>query len=107
MKAKGELVKAAKKLMWERGYEGVSPRDLLDESGAGHGSLYHHFKGKLNLASVSARCPMKCASSRTRPWERAVLLWIAISAISTFLATASKVAGWADSLPNRPSPKLR
>ena len=53
MKAKGELVKAAKKLMWERGYEAVSPRDLLDESGAGQGSLYHHFKGKLDLASVA------------------------------------------------------
>src|SRR5258705_8528312 len=53
MKAKGELVKAAKKLMWERGYEAVSPRDLLEESGAGQGSLYHHFKGKLDLASVA------------------------------------------------------
>ena len=53
MKAKGELVKAAKKLMWERGYEAVSPRDLLDESGAGQGSLYHHFKGKMDLASVA------------------------------------------------------
>src|ERR1700682_5960805 len=53
MKAKGELVKAAKKLMWERGYESVSPRDLLEESGAGQGSLYHHFKGKMDLASVA------------------------------------------------------
>jgi TetR/AcrR family transcriptional repressor of nem operon len=53
MKAKGELVKAAKKLMWERGYEAVSPRDLLEESGAGQGSLYHHFKGKMDLASVA------------------------------------------------------
>jgi TetR/AcrR family transcriptional repressor of nem operon len=53
MKAKAELVKAAKKLMWERGYDAVSPRDLLDESGAGQGSLYHHFKGKLDLASVA------------------------------------------------------
>jgi len=46
MKAKGELVKAAKKLMWERGYEAVSPRDLLEESGAGQGSLYHPLQGK-------------------------------------------------------------
>jgi TetR/AcrR family transcriptional repressor of nem operon len=53
MKAKDELVKAAKKLMWERGYEAVSPRDLLEESGAGQGSLYHHFKGKMDLASVA------------------------------------------------------
>src|SRR5258708_12736743 len=53
MKAKGELVKAAKKLMWERGYEAVSPRDLLEESCAGKGSLSHHFKGKMDLASVA------------------------------------------------------
>src|ERR1700712_892631 len=53
MKAKEELVKAAKKLMWEHGYEAVSPRDLLQESGAGQGSLYHHFKGKMDLASVA------------------------------------------------------
>ena len=53
MKAKGELVKASKKLMWERGYEATSPRDLLEESGAGQGSLYHHFKGKMDLASVA------------------------------------------------------
>ena len=39
--------------MWERGYEAVSPRDLLAESGAGQGSLYHHFKGKMDLASVA------------------------------------------------------
>jgi TetR/AcrR family transcriptional regulator, transcriptional repressor for nem operon len=53
MNAKGKPVKATKKLMWERGYEAVSPRDLLEESGAGQGSLYHHFKGKLDLASVA------------------------------------------------------
>ena len=33
--------------------EATSPRALLDESGAGQGSLYHHFKGKLDLASVA------------------------------------------------------
>jgi len=53
MKAKDELVKAAKRLMWERGYEATSPRDLLEESGAGQGSFYHHFKGKMDLASVA------------------------------------------------------
>ena len=45
-----DLVKAAKKLMCQRGYEAVSPRDLLDESGAGQGSFYHHFQGKHDLA---------------------------------------------------------
>ncbi|MFY9953955.1 TetR/AcrR family transcriptional regulator [Bradyrhizobium sp.] len=45
-----DLVQAAKKLMCQRGYEAVSPRDLLDESGAGQGSFYHHFRSKHDLA---------------------------------------------------------
>lgn len=51
MRSKREdLVQAAKKMMCERGYEAVSPRDLLQASGAGQGSLYHHFEGKQDLA---------------------------------------------------------
>jgi AcrR family transcriptional regulator len=45
------LVQAAKDLIWEDGYEGMSPRDVLERSGAGQGSLYHHFRGKLDLAA--------------------------------------------------------
>jgi TetR/AcrR family transcriptional repressor of nem operon len=48
-----DLVQAAKKLMCQRGYEAVSPRDLLDESGAGQGSFYHHFRGKQELAMAA------------------------------------------------------
>jgi AcrR family transcriptional regulator len=48
-----DLVRAAKKLMCQRGYEAVSPRDLLDESGAGQGSFYHHFRSKHDLAMVA------------------------------------------------------
>jgi len=44
------LLAAAKQLLWERGYEAMSPRDVLDRSGAGHGALYHHFTGKQALA---------------------------------------------------------
>jgi TetR/AcrR family transcriptional repressor of nem operon len=47
------LLKATKDLLWERGYEGTSPRDILDRSGAGQGSLYHHFEGKLDLAGTA------------------------------------------------------
>jgi AcrR family transcriptional regulator len=46
-----EIVRAAKDLIWEEGYEAMSPRDVLERSGAGQGSLYHHFSGKLDLAS--------------------------------------------------------
>jgi TetR/AcrR family transcriptional regulator, transcriptional repressor for nem operon len=44
------IVQAAKDLIWEEGYEAMSPRDVIERSGAGQGSLYHHFKGKRELA---------------------------------------------------------
>jgi len=48
-----DLLKAAKKLLWERGYEATSPRDIQEASGAGQGSFYHHFNGKLDLAATA------------------------------------------------------
>lgn len=45
-----DIVKATKALLWQVGYESMSPRMVMDESGAGQGSLYHHFKGKKELA---------------------------------------------------------
>jgi TetR/AcrR family transcriptional regulator, transcriptional repressor for nem operon len=48
-----DLLQAAKKLLWERGYDATSPRDIQDESGAGQGSFYHHFEGKLDLAATA------------------------------------------------------
>ncbi|MDH5748606.1 MAG: TetR/AcrR family transcriptional regulator [Rhodospirillales bacterium] len=44
------LLSAAKDLLWEHGYEAMSPAKVLEASGAGQGSLYHHFKGKKDLA---------------------------------------------------------
>lgn len=44
------ILEAAEELLWERGYESSSPRMILRQSGAGQGSLYHHFKGKKELA---------------------------------------------------------
>lgn len=44
------LISAAKDLLWETGYEQMSPGDVLRRSGIGQGSLYHHFDGKLALA---------------------------------------------------------
>lgn len=49
-KGRERLVEAAKHLLWETGYEQMSPGDVLARSGAGQGSLYHHFSGKLDLA---------------------------------------------------------
>lgn len=50
MSKRDALLEAAKELLWERGYEATSPRQILKRSGAGQGSLYHHFEGKKDLA---------------------------------------------------------
>lgn len=47
---RARLLAAAKDLLWEAGYEQMSPGAVLDRSGIGQGSLYHHFGGKLDLA---------------------------------------------------------
>ena len=51
MSKREAIVQAAKDLIWEQGYEAMSPRDVLERSGAGQGSLYHHFRGKRDLAA--------------------------------------------------------
>jgi len=44
------LIGAAAALLWERGYVGVSPRAIQQRAGVGQGSMYHHFRGKRDLA---------------------------------------------------------
>lgn len=50
---RARLIAAAKDLLWERGFESTSPRDILDHSGAGQGSFYHHFASKKALAAAA------------------------------------------------------
>ncbi|MGW3138809.1 TetR/AcrR family transcriptional regulator [Streptomyces sp. NPDC001139] len=49
------LVDATRELLWERGYVGTSPKAILERAGAGQGSMYHHFKGKPDLALAAIR----------------------------------------------------
>ncbi len=58
------IVAATKDLIWERGFENMSPRDVMDRSGAGQGSLYHHFRSKQALA-VAALDEMKAEEMAT------------------------------------------
>jgi AcrR family transcriptional regulator len=44
------LIESARELLWERGYVGTSPKAIQQRSGAGQGSMYHHFHGKPDLA---------------------------------------------------------
>ncbi len=44
------LITSTQQLLWERGYIGTSPSAIQERSGVGQGSMYHHFKGKPELA---------------------------------------------------------
>jgi len=50
---RARLIDTTKALLWEIGYESMSPKKILQQSGAGQGSLYHHFSGKMALASTA------------------------------------------------------
>jgi AcrR family transcriptional regulator len=51
MNSRQNLIQSAQELLWERGYVGMSPKAIQERSGAGQGSMYHHFKGKGDLAA--------------------------------------------------------
>lgn len=44
-----KILKETASLLWEVGYESMSPRDVMDKASVGQGSLYHHFKGKKDI----------------------------------------------------------
>jgi AcrR family transcriptional regulator len=48
-----QLVEATKDLLWDVGYEAMSPRDIQSRSAARPGSLYHHFPSKLAIAEAA------------------------------------------------------
>jgi TetR/AcrR family transcriptional regulator, transcriptional repressor for nem operon len=49
------LIESTQELLWERGYVGTSPKAIQDRAGAGQGSMYHHFRGKPDLAATAMR----------------------------------------------------
>ena len=50
MDSRTRLVEATQDLLWEQGYSATSPKDIMRRSGAGQGSMYHHFTNKQELA---------------------------------------------------------
>ncbi|WNF00381.1 TetR/AcrR family transcriptional regulator [Streptomyces luomodiensis] len=50
MDTRERLIASTRELLWERGYVGTSPKAIQARSGAGQGSMYHHFHGKPDLA---------------------------------------------------------
>lgn len=51
--ARERLLASAQKLFAEQGVEATSPRQVLQDSGVGQGSLYHHFPTKHDLAQAA------------------------------------------------------
>ena len=49
-------MEATQDLLWEQGYSATSPKDIMRRSGAGQGSMYHHFTNKQELALVALEC---------------------------------------------------
>ncbi|MET9899174.1 TetR/AcrR family transcriptional regulator [Streptomyces sp. NPDC006446] len=55
MSTPDRLIESTRELLWERGYVGTSPKAILEHAGAGQGSMYHHFRGKPDLALAAIR----------------------------------------------------
>jgi AcrR family transcriptional regulator len=55
METSERLIESAQALLWERGYVGTSPKAIQERAGAGQGSMYHHFRGKPDLAVAAMR----------------------------------------------------
>lgn len=45
-----QLIEATRELLWERGMVGISPKRIQEKAKVGHGSMYHHFGSKKDLA---------------------------------------------------------
>lgn len=54
---RGELLAAAEKLFYTKGYENTSVQDILDAVGFSKGGFYHHFDSK--LAVLEAICQQR------------------------------------------------
>ncbi|MEQ4725205.1 TetR/AcrR family transcriptional regulator [Nonomuraea sp. B19D2] len=50
METRDRLISATQELLWVRGYAATSPKDIQAAAAAGQGSMYHHFRGKEDLA---------------------------------------------------------
>ncbi len=77
------LIESMRDLLWERGYVGTSPKAVLDRSGVGQGSMYHHFSGKAELAKAAIQ--RSAESLQALAEERLAVPGTAIDKIASFL----------------------
>lgn len=69
--ARQVLIRTAQQLYAENGVAATTPRQVLERSGIGHGSLYHHFPSKRDLAVATvARTVEETLDSATAVLKR-------------------------------------
>ena len=83
MTTRERLLDTTRDLLWEHGYSAVSPRMILDASGVGQGSLYHHFSGKPALAAAALE--LSAAEMRATGAETLDRPGTAVERISAYL----------------------
>jgi TetR/AcrR family transcriptional repressor of nem operon len=66
-----DIIEATKALLWQKGYEATSPRDIQEKSHAGQGSFYHHFASKEALACIAIQ---EVVDERIADFEKAMAL---------------------------------
>jgi TetR/AcrR family transcriptional repressor of nem operon len=63
---KEQIVKVAARRFRERGFDGISVADIMNEVGLTHGGFYRHFSSKDELIAISA---LRAASETIAKWQ--------------------------------------
>ena len=63
---RGKIVQAARELVIEHGYEGVSTAEVMQRAGVSRGGLYHHFDGRTELMAAVLAAMEEQAIERLR-----------------------------------------
>jgi TetR/AcrR family transcriptional repressor of nem operon len=65
----GQIVAAAAKSFRERGFDGISVADIMNEVGLTHGGFYRHFSSKDDLVAAAS---LRAISETIAKWRRIV-----------------------------------
>ena len=63
---KGRIVKAAGRMIRERGFQGLGVAEVMKEAGLTHGGFYNHFDSKEDLGAAAIREAFDAAIARLR-----------------------------------------
>ncbi|WP_432093636.1 TetR/AcrR family transcriptional regulator [Streptomyces sp. bgisy100] len=91
MDTRERLIRSTQELLRERGYVGTSPKAIQQRAEAGQGSMYHHFRGKPDLALAAIR--RNAEEIRARVDEQLSAPGTAVERITAYLRQERDVLG--------------